>query len=136
MISSDIQSECFEVDMPRPNEKPTCIGAERQEGDCRVQESDWTSGWLSRAVYLYCEAAFSFLESYGMEDESYFLALIRMYDQSLKYALNLPLAERSTYFERLDKLRSRARHVGWGVEEELNSLWYAAELDGPKINGK
>jgi hypothetical protein len=29
----------------------------------------------------------------------------------------------------LDKLRSRARNVGWGVQEELNSLWYAAALD-------
>lgn len=93
-------------------------------------------GGLAELSTFYCEAAFSFLESYGMEDESYFLALIRMYDQSLKYALNLPLAERSTYLERLDKLRSRARDVGWGVEDELNSLWYAAELDGPKMNGK
>ena len=88
-------------------------------------------GGLAELSTIYCEAAFSFLESYGMEDESYFLALIRMYDQSLKYTLNLPLAERSTYLERLDKLRSRARDVGWGVEDELNSLWYAAELDGP-----
>ena len=71
-----------------------------------------------------------------MEDESYFLALIRMYGRSLKCALNLPPAERSTYLERLDKLRSRARHVGWGVEDELNSLWYAAELDGPQMNGE
>jgi hypothetical protein len=28
---------------------------------------------------FYCEEAFSFLESCGMEDKSYFLALIRMY---------------------------------------------------------
>ena len=53
-------------------------------------------GGLAELSTFYCEAAFSFLESYGMEDESYFLALIRMYDQSLKYALNLPLAELGT----------------------------------------
>jgi hypothetical protein len=80
---------------------------------------------------FYCEEAVSFLESCSMEDESYFLALIRMYDQSLKCALNLPPTERSAYLERLDKLRSRARHVGWGVEDELNSLW-SAELDPPE----
>jgi hypothetical protein len=79
---------------------------------------------------FYCEEAFSFLESYGMEDESYFAALIRMYDQSLKFVLNLPPAERATYRERLDKLRLRGRHVGWGVQDELNSIWYAADLDG------
>ena len=65
-----------------------------------------------------------------MEDESYFVALIRMYDQSLKFVLNLPPAERSTYLERLDKLRSRGRQIGWGVQDELNNLWYAADLDG------
>ena len=64
-----------------------------------------------------------------MEDESYFVALIRMYDRSLKFALNLPPAERPAYLERLDKLRSRARHVGWGVQDELNDLWHAADLD-------
>jgi hypothetical protein len=31
--------------------------------------------------------------------------------------------------KRLDKLRSRGRNVGWVVEEEFNSLWYAAALD-------
>jgi hypothetical protein len=80
---------------------------------------------LAELSTFYCEEAISFLESCGMEDESYFLALIRMYGQSLKCALTLPPAKRSTYLERLDKLRSRARHVGWGVQDELNSLWYA-----------
>ena len=64
-----------------------------------------------------------------MEDESYFVALIRMYERSLEFVLSLPLAERANYLERLDKLRSRGRHVGWGGHDELNSLWYAAALN-------
>lgn len=64
-----------------------------------------------------------------MEDESYFVALIRMYDRSLQLALNLSPAERVTYLERLDKLRSRAGHIGWGVQDELNSLWSGTDLD-------
>jgi hypothetical protein len=80
---------------------------------------------LAELSTFYCEEAISFLEACGMEDESYFLALIRMYDRSLKFALTLPPAKRSTYLERLDKLRSRAGHVGWGVQDELNSLWNA-----------
>ena len=78
---------------------------------------------------FYCEEAFGFLESCSMEDEDYFAALIRMYGQSLEFVSSLPLAGRTTYLERLNKLRPRARNVGWGVEEELNSLWYAADLD-------
>jgi hypothetical protein len=38
----------------------------------------------------------------------------------------LPLTDRSTYLERLGKLRSRGRNVGGVVEEEFNSLWYDA----------
>jgi hypothetical protein len=72
--------------------------------------------------------AFSFVESCGWNDERYFVALIRVYDQSVKFVLKLPPAERLTYLERLDKLRSRARRLGWGVEDEL-SLWYASVLD-------
>ena len=85
---------------------------------------------LAELSIFYCEEVVSFLESCGIEDESYFVALIRMYDRSLKFVLNLPPAERATYLERLDKLRLRGRHVGWGVQDELNSLWHAADLDG------
>jgi hypothetical protein len=61
-----------------------------------------------------------------MDDEKYFAALIRMYGQSLEIVSSLPPAERSTYLERLDRLRSRGRNVGWVVEGEFNSLWYDA----------
>jgi hypothetical protein len=92
--------------------------------------SSWICpGIMRNQPISYCEEAFRFLESCSMEDESYFAALIRMYDRSLKFVLDLPPAERATYLERLDKLRSRGRHVGWGVEDGLNNLWYAAALD-------
>ena len=84
---------------------------------------------MAELSIFYCEEAFGFLESCGLEDESYFAALIRMYGRSLELVSNLPPAERATYLERLDKLRARGRQIGWGVEEELNSLWYAAALD-------
>jgi len=84
---------------------------------------------MAELSIFYCEEAFGFLESCSMEDESYFAALIRMYGRSLKFVSRLPPAERATYLERLEKLRSRGRHIGWGVEEELNSLWYDAALD-------
>ncbi len=84
---------------------------------------------LAELSIFYCEEAFGFLASCGMEDESYLLALVRMYDRATNFVLSLPSAERGTYVERLDKLRSRARHAGWGVEDEINDLWYAAGLD-------
>ena len=69
---------------------------------------------MAELSIFYCEEAFGFLEACSMEDESYFVALIRMYERSLEFVLSLPLAERANYLDRLDKLRSRGRHVGGG----------------------
>ena len=84
---------------------------------------------MAELSIFYCEEAFGFLESCSMEDEGYFAALIRMYERSLEIVSSLPPAERTTYLERLDKLRSRGRNVAWAVEEEFNSLWYTAAPD-------
>jgi hypothetical protein len=84
---------------------------------------------MTELSIFYCEEAFGFLESCNMEDESYFAALVGMYGRSLEFVLSLPAAERPTYLQRLNKLRSRANHIGWTVEEEFNSLWYAAAPD-------
>jgi hypothetical protein len=83
-------------------------------------------GGMAELSIFYCEEAFGFLESCSMDDEKYFAALIRMYGRSLEIVSSLPLAERSIYLERLGRLRSRGRNVGWVVEEEFNSLWYDA----------
>ena len=81
---------------------------------------------MAELSIFYCEEAFGFLESCSMDDEKYFAALIRMYGRSLEIVSSLPPTERSTYLERLGRLRSRGRNVGWVVEEEFNSLWYDA----------
>ena len=84
---------------------------------------------LAELSLFYCEEAFSFLEACSFESETYVIALIRMYDRSVNCVLSLPLAERRGYVERLGKVRSRAKHVGWGVGDELNDLWHAADFD-------
>jgi hypothetical protein len=84
---------------------------------------------MAELAIFYCEEAFSFVEACSFESEKYFIALIRMYDRSVNCVVSLPLAERRTYVERLGKLRSRAKHVGWGVEDELKDLWHAADFE-------
>ena len=79
---------------------------------------------MAELSIFYCEEAVGFLESCNLDDEKYIAALIRMYARSLDIVSSLPPTERSTYLERLDRLRSRGRNLGWGVEEEFNSLWY------------
>ena len=81
---------------------------------------------MAELSIFYCEEAVGFLESCSIDDEKYFAALIRMFGRSLEIVSSLPPAERSTYLERLGRLRSRGKNVGWVVEEEFNSLWYDA----------
>jgi hypothetical protein len=52
-----------------------------------------------------------------------------MYARSVQCVSGLPAAERSSYAKRLENLKSRARYVGWGVEEEVKMLWYESDLD-------
>jgi len=84
---------------------------------------------LAQLAIFYCEEAFGFVESCSFESEKYFTALIRMYDRSVNFVLTLPPTDRDAYVERLDKLRSRSKHVGWGVEDALNSLWYDTDFN-------
>ena len=84
---------------------------------------------LAELSIFYCEEAFSLLESCAFEDEHHFLALIRMYDQAAKRVQDLPVAERHGCAKRLENLRSRARTIGWGMDDELNNIWYEAGLD-------
>ena len=84
---------------------------------------------MAELAIFYCEEAFNFVEACSFESEKYFIALIRMYERSVNCVLSLPLAERRAYVERLGKLRLRTKHVGWGVEDEFNDLWHAADFD-------
>jgi hypothetical protein len=84
---------------------------------------------LAELSIFYCEEAMEFLGSCGMEDDGYYLALIRMYDQATNFVLSLPTEERSACINRLDKLRLLASHVGWSVQEEFEDTWCAAGFD-------
>jgi hypothetical protein len=84
---------------------------------------------LAELSIFYCEEALGFVESCGYEDERYFIALIRMYYHAVQCVVDLPPAERHAFAERLGKLRSRARPVGWGVDDEFNNIWYETGLD-------
>lgn len=83
---------------------------------------------LAELSIFYCEEAFSLVESCAFEDERYFVGLIHMYDRAVQRVLDLPAVERQARAERLGRLRSRARWVGWGVEDEFNSIWNEAGL--------
>jgi hypothetical protein len=61
---------------------------------------------LAELMVFYCERAAGFSNDIGLQDEGYFDALVRMFEQALKAIAALPEAARSTFWERLDVVRS------------------------------
>jgi hypothetical protein len=78
---------------------------------------------MAELTTFYCEEVIAFLNSCGMEDEGYYAALIRMFEQALKWAMHLSANSRTSFLDRLHRVREAGRRVGWGVGDELGCLW-------------
>ena len=96
------------MDLPGRNPRPGHIGGKSEEGHLRLQEGDRVASRRRRALRLYCESAARLLSECGMEDEGYFAALVRMFDQALVVMAKLDPSERRTLLQRLDAVRSAA----------------------------
>ena len=75
---------------------------------------------------FYCEEVFVFLSGCGMEDEGYYSALVRMFDQAINSVMALPETKRQQLLSRLDLVRAAGQQIGWGVGEDFDSLWFSA----------
>jgi phage-related protein len=71
---------------------------------------------------FYCEEVFVFLGYCGMDDEGYFDALVRMFEQALKYVMALPEAKRPPFIDRLEQVALQGPNVGWGVGDDMERL--------------
>lgn len=57
-----------------------------------------------------------------MDDEGYFDALVRMFEQALKYVMALPEAKRPPFIDRLEQVALQGPNVGWGVGDDMEIL--------------
>nr|WP_248280675.1 hypothetical protein [Aromatoleum aromaticum] len=64
-----------------------------------------------------------------MDDEGYYSALVRMFEQALKIVVSLPEPQRETFLGRLDDVRAMGQNVGWGVGDDFDALWRRAGLE-------
>lgn len=79
---------------------------------------------LAELSIYYCEQAARLVGDCGFEDESYYTALVRMFDQGLTHATALPGPDREQMLGRLDVVRGSLRGVGWGVSDAVNEIWH------------
>jgi hypothetical protein len=85
---------------------------------------------LAELTVFYCEEVFDFLAGCGIDDEGFYDALVRMFEQALKHVLALPKAQQAAFLARLDQVRQLGQNVGWGVGDDFNDIWTEAGLAG------
>jgi hypothetical protein len=73
---------------------------------------------LAELSTFYCEEVFALMDYCGVDDEGFFDALVRMFEQALKYATVLPKEQRSPFFLRLNvsKPRHHAQRGLWQLD--------------------
>jgi hypothetical protein len=77
---------------------------------------------LSELMVFFCECAAGFCDDLGYQNESYFDALVRMFEQAIGTISQLPAQSRGLLIARLDKVRAISDNFGYGVGEDLDSL--------------
>ena len=77
---------------------------------------------LAELMVFYCERAAGFCNDVGLQNESYFDALVRMYEQALKAIGNLPEPLRVSLRSRLEAVQQICRSIGYGVSDEMSDL--------------
>lgn len=77
---------------------------------------------LADLMVFYCERAAGFRDDVGLQDEGYFGALVRMFEQTLKVIHSLPKNARSDLLDRLDVVRGISHNFGYGVGDDMDDL--------------
>jgi hypothetical protein len=78
---------------------------------------------LVELMVFYCELATDFCDEFGMQDEGYYGALIRMFEQAIKLAVTLPAGSRDACVARLDRVRLVSHNFGYGIGGEMDFLF-------------
>jgi hypothetical protein len=74
-------------------------------------------------MVFYCERAAGFCSDIGNEDESYFAALVRIFEQALTVANTLPASGRAPLVARLDRVRGISQKFGYGVGDDVDFIF-------------
>ncbi len=77
---------------------------------------------LAELMVFYCERAAGFSNDVGLQDEGYFDALVRMFEQALKIIRSLPEDVRPQLQDRLDAVRRTSHNFGYGVGDDMDDL--------------
>jgi hypothetical protein len=77
---------------------------------------------LAELMVFYCERAVGFCRDIGYDEEHYLNALVRMFEEALTVASQLPASQRDGLVARLDHTRAVGDGLGYGVGDDMYSL--------------
>lgn len=77
---------------------------------------------LSELMVFYCEQAAGYGQDIGYQEEGFFDALVRMFEQALKSANTLPANGKVSLIARLDRVREISHNFGYGVGDAMDYL--------------
>lgn len=83
---------------------------------------------LAELTVFFCEEAFDFLAGCGIDDDGFYSALVRMFEQALAFVQALPKAQQTSFLTRLERVRQLGQNVGWAVGDNFDHLWTQAGL--------
>jgi hypothetical protein len=78
---------------------------------------------VAELMVFYCEQAAGFCSDVGYQDDGYFDALVRMFEQALTIADQLPSSDGDALVARLDRVRAVSHNFGYGVGDDMDSLF-------------
>jgi len=77
---------------------------------------------LTELMVFYCEQAAGYCQDIGYQEEGFFGALVRMFEQALKSANTLPANDRDSLIARLNRVRKISHAFGYGVGDDMDYL--------------
>jgi hypothetical protein len=77
---------------------------------------------LTELMVFYCEQAAGYCRDIGYQEEGFFDALVRMFEQALKSAHTLPDDRQDSLIARLDRVREISHAFGYGVGDDMDYL--------------
>ena len=111
----------------RKNQDTSIVKAKKAISD--YQRAVGQPGGTAELMVFFCERAAGFANEFGLDDEGYFNALVRMFEQVLKMATRLGSAQRDPLLDRLGTVRDVCHNFGYGVGDDMDTLMARYEVE-------
>jgi hypothetical protein len=77
---------------------------------------------LAELMVFFCERGAGFCREFGVDDEAFMAALVRMFEQALKQVAALPEDQRGAMLDRLDRVSVVSDALGYGVADDMGAI--------------